>query len=543
MALILRLNETGSTTNTLTRSALSQHADTSERVPLYLKLKATLHPDRAMVAPAGQFYDDSESPEELDSSPTEGGSIVDEIKVEAAKLRAENRVLKSTVTVGQGQTSSTASSVSLTASSEDKATLSDFRAAGKQFAILGDLWPQRGILRRPCPPRLKPLDPWNFNRCANDATWDEGNVAELYQLLPERYHDLIEHSALFSEQFIKGAGHSRIYLIDTVRRNASKIYSLGPTISVDFYSKDYHRATVPMFVNLLGSHKKKDEQYALYPRVLFTNYEVSDTELFGSPAILNILKAMLRGPTSVGSASTQRSGPKGSAHTWDLKSITPGCIAMAAVVAQFIISPDHVFMEKGGITKINYRNRFKVYKKFIIRNADTPRMKRLVAQLNADLLHIHSPDNEVTPSSTGEPDVTDEEADFCHAFQNEVVLSGSTEDVHTVSTTSPISALSTSVSTRVEPVPSSTSVSVHVEPVLSSISVSAHVELVPSTSNPDTVGGPPPTRPGEPPAVPGHKEGAAGKPTMDTEENPKRRSARKAGGATKKGTKGKAVNA
>jgi hypothetical protein len=81
MALILRLNETGSTTNTLTRSALSQHADTSERVPLYLKLKATLHPDRAMVAPAGQFYDDSESPEELDSSPTEGGSIVDEIKV------------------------------------------------------------------------------------------------------------------------------------------------------------------------------------------------------------------------------------------------------------------------------------------------------------------------------------------------------------------------------------------------------------------------------------------------------------------------------
>jgi hypothetical protein len=104
-----------------------------------------------------------------------------------------------------------------------------------------------------------------------------------------------------------------------------------------------------MFVNLLGSHKKKDEQYALYPRVLFTNYEVSDTELFGSPAILNvslfflltptvphdiwqILKAMLRGPTSVGSASTQRSGPKGSAHTWDLKSITPGCIAMAAVV-------------------------------------------------------------------------------------------------------------------------------------------------------------------------------------------------------------------
>jgi hypothetical protein len=107
------------------------------------------------------------------------------------------------------------------------------------------------------------------------------------------------------------------------------------------------------------------------------------------------------------------------------KWLNPFVVVMLTILvqAQFIISPDHVFMEKGGITKINYRDRFKVYKKFIIRNADTPRMKRLVAQLNADLLHIHSPDNEVTPSSTGEPDATDEEADFCRAFQNEVVLS------------------------------------------------------------------------------------------------------------------------
>jgi hypothetical protein len=144
-------------------------------------------------------------------------------------LRAENRVLKSTVTVGQGQTSSTASSVSLAASSEDKATLSDFRAAGKQFAILGDLWPQRGILRRPCPPRLKPLGPWNFNRCANNATWDEGNVAELYQLLPERYHDLIEHSALFSEQV--GNLHQTAQIVLTLPSLSKALDTRGSTSS------------------------------------------------------------------------------------------------------------------------------------------------------------------------------------------------------------------------------------------------------------------------------------------------------------------------
>ncbi|KAF9790700.1 hypothetical protein BJ322DRAFT_988395, partial [Thelephora terrestris] len=154
------------------------------------------------------------------------------------------------------------------------------------------------------------------------------------------------------------------------------------------YSTNYDRSTVPVFVHLLKSHKKPNDLYAMYPRVLFTNYEVSDAELFGSAAILNILKAMLLGPTSVGSKSTQRSGPKGNAHSWGLRSITPGSLAMAAVVAQFIISPDHTFSEKGAITKIDYRDRFKQYKKFIIKTLESPRMKMLMAQLESELFQI-----------------------------------------------------------------------------------------------------------------------------------------------------------
>lgn len=123
-------------------------------------------------------------------------SLPQRLQVEAAKLRAENRTLKS---LG-ATTGSTGSSVSVAAPNEDGATLRGFRAAGKQFTVLSDLWPQPSILRRPYPPHLQELGPWDASRCTGDASWDEGNVAELYELLPARYHELIEHSALFSDE-------------------------------------------------------------------------------------------------------------------------------------------------------------------------------------------------------------------------------------------------------------------------------------------------------------------------------------------------------
>jgi len=61
--------------------------------------------------------------------------------------------------------------------------------------------------------------------------------------------------------------------------------------------------------------------------------------------------------------------------------------------AQFIISPDRLFAEKGAVSKINYYDRFKQYKKLIVKNIDSPQMKVLVAWLNALLFQIHSKDN------------------------------------------------------------------------------------------------------------------------------------------------------
>ena len=126
-----------------------------------------------------------------------------ELQHETSKLRAENRSLKSTRPVMDGQARGTASSVSLAKPKEDDTTCHGYRSAGKQFALLCDLWPKESILRLPYPPRLKSLGLWHSGRCANDTTWNEGNVAELYELLPERYHELIEcHELAFFTFFL-----------------------------------------------------------------------------------------------------------------------------------------------------------------------------------------------------------------------------------------------------------------------------------------------------------------------------------------------------
>jgi hypothetical protein len=142
----------------------------------------------------------------------------------------------------------------------------------------------------------------------------------------------------------------RIYIIDNVRSHAFNIFRLSS--NPECYKTAYDRSTTPEFVDLLKNPKKPDKAFPPHPRVLFTNYEVVDKELFGSVAIQNvcrlhprpfsrhsqlleqILKMILLGPSSLDSTSTVRSGPKGYAHQWELKSVTPGSIAMAAVVVQ-----------------------------------------------------------------------------------------------------------------------------------------------------------------------------------------------------------------
>ena len=126
------------------------------------------------------------------------------LQIETARLRAEVRTLKSTSGTNQTTISSASSAVSDTAApdqdDDNASNFAKYRGLGKRFAIISELWVRSSLLRRPCPIDLRSTNPWHARRCANDAAWDDGIVAELYFLLPGPYHEFIEGSARFSSE-------------------------------------------------------------------------------------------------------------------------------------------------------------------------------------------------------------------------------------------------------------------------------------------------------------------------------------------------------
>lgn len=78
----------------------------------------------------------------------------------------------------------------------------------------------------------------------------------------------------------------RTYLIDIVRKHAPMIFCID--CRAECYAARYDRTTTPELADLLKNPKKPQETYPTYPRVLFTDYNVVEKELFGSTAILNV---------------------------------------------------------------------------------------------------------------------------------------------------------------------------------------------------------------------------------------------------------------
>ena len=91
-------------------------------------------------------------------------------------------------------------SVSLATPKEEKETINTFRAAGKWFAVLSELWPQPLILKQPYPVGLPSSAPWHPEQCENDAAWKVGNVAEVYHIVPKALHVDVEGSVFFSKE-------------------------------------------------------------------------------------------------------------------------------------------------------------------------------------------------------------------------------------------------------------------------------------------------------------------------------------------------------
>ncbi|KAG1758597.1 hypothetical protein EDD22DRAFT_746857, partial [Suillus occidentalis] len=152
-----------------------------------------------------------------------------------------------------------------------------------------------------------------------------------------------------------------------------------------FTDISYDHAGVPEIQKLLGVMSATNPTYTTFLPVLFPNL-IKDKSLktvFGNWALL-ILKAALRGVTSL----HQGSSHGGSAHTnsqkWDIHQVTPGSIAWAAMITIFFLSPDTEFSGSGVGKKsnINYKELFYNYKRVLVTKWKSKHIEEIVAKIN-----------------------------------------------------------------------------------------------------------------------------------------------------------------
>ncbi|KAG2140006.1 hypothetical protein BD769DRAFT_1325765, partial [Suillus cothurnatus] len=186
----------------------------------------------------------------------------------------------------------------------------------------------------------------------------------------------------------KSIPDARANEIKKLRGVAGDIFDLP---SKYFTNTSYDRANVPEIQQLLGVASSTNLAYKTFPPVLFPELKEDRSlkTVFGNWLLLVILKASLRGITSLHHASSE---------------VTPGCIAWAAVLVSypyyhlssigshahallqtiFLLSPDTEFSSTGigKRSTISYKDLFFTYKKVLVTKWKTKHIVQIVTNIN-----------------------------------------------------------------------------------------------------------------------------------------------------------------
>ncbi|KAF9784398.1 hypothetical protein BJ322DRAFT_1109114 [Thelephora terrestris] len=339
--------------------------------------------------------DHTDTSEDLDENPSsvvspysteELNELVKSLQIENAEFRHQLRKFTSGMSPS---TSTNTSTLASTHSNPLQCHADEFDQLGRSFCVLYEIWPRPAHLSQPFPESLRSIGPWHAQRYSNEQTKRDAIIAEVYTFVPLRFHRSLEASPFFATKFLDGAESMRSYFISNIRRHARDIFpvSVGPGV----FAKGHKRSEVPAIMDLLRNPKKPGEHYPRYPSVLYKDGVIIGNNIFRSSTVVNILKAIFLGPTSVTCApGTARSGPKPLAARLELKSLTAGSVALAAVLARFILSDDLLFQEVGAETHIKYHEDFNHYKQFMLVNFESPGMTATFKQLNWEVLGISS---------------------------------------------------------------------------------------------------------------------------------------------------------
>ncbi|KAI0035345.1 hypothetical protein K488DRAFT_68506 [Vararia minispora EC-137] len=299
---------------------------------------------------------------ELQELPTSSMAAV-ELKL-ARKLQAENITLKAKKVkstgrlVGEGQ---------------------KIGWAGAASCVMVAPWITTSTLQAPRPPASLDLnDP--STRFASSHSRNAATLAEVYNLLDPSLHPALENEdrrPSFIHTFLKRMSAQRQQAVQRVKECGPQLLDLEPTL---WTTQDgARRRKSDSRIRALLSPVYGDEMHASYPnfpKLLFQygpDGQADKSKPFRNDAFPKLLAVILFGPSVLNEAKgSRKSSGRSNAALWGVTSVTPGAIALVAVIFYFWLSPDTELYENGvlvghGGCGVSWGGRFDLYKKAILR--------------------------------------------------------------------------------------------------------------------------------------------------------------------------------
>ncbi|KAF7761776.1 hypothetical protein Agabi119p4_9768 [Agaricus bisporus var. burnettii] len=248
----------------------------------------------------------------------------------------------------------------------------DVRAlAAMHFLWLGDgSFQQAPVLSNPFPIVSE--------RYSSDENLDHYHTYILYAELSYAYHDLLQDSSLLKEEVQYLLLSERSTLVRNVRNAALDIFfGCPPIVAQSVYLREQTRAREPECLRFLvpssqvpsssigAGDPKPQLKYLELPPILFPDLDTSRVhEIFRSDILIQ--KAPGRAVAlQQGQIERVAVPPTCLACQRSITKTTPGLIAVAAILASFVISGDPTFSEKGQETGAAYKARYFKYKLLI----------------------------------------------------------------------------------------------------------------------------------------------------------------------------------
>ncbi|KAG6377902.1 hypothetical protein JVT61DRAFT_14691 [Boletus reticuloceps] len=252
---------------------------------------------------------------------------------------------------------------------------------GRKYGVMVELFvPPASIFQQPCPSPAPPFD--MEERYKTKASDEAALISELHAFVANPELIPLLKTPHFHSTFEKAANTTRSSLIHNLRNVMGSILDLP---SGHFQSASFDRESVPEIRALLGVSAANPREYKLLFPALYKDKITEASNLFGNWQVLaKILKVALFGPKSLDGRSGH-GGPKTNGKLWTVTSLTPGAFAWAIIMLLFFLSPDKDFSKEGTgtVSKIPYAKWFKQYKKLLISRWTSPRLQRVIKQMDA----------------------------------------------------------------------------------------------------------------------------------------------------------------